>query len=102
MYSTIDWKIHKKLGEAGGIGPIIYILQARGNGKLHKQRELEDKFLASGRKVVYVQPDKNRQRGFTLAGAIIDLDILTPERCERAERIWNEYWKERRDENVSR
>lgn len=91
-----NWKIHKRLLDAGGLGPVVYIYPARANGKLLLQRKIEAELLASGRTVIYVKPDKRPVRGVTLAGVFVDRDILTPERYERAERIWNEFWKNKR------
>ena len=88
---TNDWKIHKKLLEAGGKGSVIYYIPARGGGKMDDISRL----LAEDRTVVYVRPRENRTIVFDSWN---DLDILTPERYERAERILNEYWKGKRDE----
>lgn len=86
-----DWKIHKKLLDGGGLGPKVYICSARANGKLATQREIESRLRAEGRTVVYVRPDKKPVRGTTLAGVLIDEDVLTPERWERAEGILNKF-----------
>lgn len=68
--TSYDWKIHKKLIDAGGLGPVVYVIPARGSGKIDTEREMIAELLASGRTVV-----------------IRDRDMLTPERYERAERI---------------
>lgn len=81
---NINWKIHKRLLDAGGLGPVVYILPARGGSKLSMERERCLQLLAEGRMVVYVRPNPRPKSIF------IDRDILTPERYERAERIWNE------------
>lgn len=100
MDISYNWKIHKKLLDAGGLGPVVYILPARGGSKLSAERERYLELLEGGRTVVYGRPD-NRKK---LVGArqpwiLEDRDILTPEAYERAERIWNEYWKGVRDES---
>jgi hypothetical protein len=76
--TSIFWKIEKKLLEAGGLGPVVYIIPARGSGKLSAERERVEKFLAKGRKVVYGRPD---------------YDMLTPKQYERADRILNHILK---------
>ena len=92
-----DWKIAKKLLDAGGLGSVVYIMPARGQCKMWAQLDLYAKLLAEGRTVVYVQPNEPR-RGFTYAGWIIDYDILTPDALERADRIWRAYWERRKNE----
>jgi hypothetical protein len=89
-----DWKIHKRLLDAGGLGSSVYIMPARGQGKLYAQLELYAKLLAEGRTVIYRLPDK-LHRPACVVGDILDYDILTPAALERADRIWREYWKER-------
>jgi NDP-sugar pyrophosphorylase family protein len=88
-----DWKIHKKLLDAGGLGSVVYILPARCNNKLALEQEIVNKLLSEGRTVVYGRPKQRQLRGTSFAGICVDIDILTPEAYERAERIWNEYWK---------
>lgn len=90
--TSIDWKIHKKLLDAGGLGPVVYIWPARASGKLSAEREKIERLLKEGRTVVCGRPGKPT-RGITFTGVLLDFDILTPERYERAERIWNEFWK---------
>lgn len=91
-----DWKIHKRLLDAGGLGSSVYIMPARGQGKMWAQLELYAKLLSEGRTVFCGRPNEPR-RGFAYAGGIIDYDILTPAALERADRIWREYWKERNE-----
>jgi len=99
IWSMTDWKIHKKLLDAGGIGPIVYIWPARANNKWYMEQKLVEKFLAEGRTVVYGRPQPNRRKllGTSLYSLIVDRDMLTPEQYERADRIWNEYWKNKRE-----
>ena len=82
--TSLDWKIQKRLLDAGGLGPIIYILPARGNGKLARDRERISELLSSGRTVVYGRPKRS---------IFVDKDILTPERYEQTDRILNELLK---------
>lgn len=72
--TSISWKIEKRLLEAGGLGTVVYVIPARGGGKLSAEREKVNKFLVEGRKIVYGRPD---------------YDMLTPEQYERADRILN-------------
>lgn len=89
-----NWKLHKKLIDAGGLGPAVYICSARANGKLATQRMIESELRASGRTVVYVRPQEPKKLlGARKSWVVMDRDVLTPEHYERAERIWNEYWK---------
>ena len=74
MTNNVDWKIEKRLLEAGGLGPVVYVVPARGGGKLLTELERINKFLSEGRKVVYGRSD---------------YDMLTPEQYERADRILN-------------
>lgn len=99
MILSHDWKIQKKLLDAGGLGPVVYILPARGGSKFSVEREKYLQLLASGRQVVYVLPEKHSN----LAGSrkpwlLEDRDILTPERYELADRFWNEYWNWRKEQ----
>lgn len=89
--NTIDWKIHKKLLDVGGVGPVVYYIPARGVTRLSDSYVILN-LISGGRTVVYGRPG-NRRQAISLADGIIDYDILTPERYERAERIWNEFWK---------
>ena len=57
MLNSHEWKIHKRLLDAGGLGPVVYIIPARGSGKPLTEREQVLELLASGRKVVYVRPE---------------------------------------------
>jgi hypothetical protein len=92
--NNYDWKIHKKLIDAGGLGPVVYILPARGSGKPLTERERVYELLASGRKVVYVRPKESKQTcGGRQSWLLPDKDILTPERYERAEKLLNEFLK---------
>lgn len=91
-----DWKIHKRLLDAGGLGSTVCIMPARGQGKMWAQLELYQKLTSEGRTVIYGRPDKNRQAAFW-TDCIIDYDILTPAALERADRIWREYWKGRNE-----
>ena len=38
--SSVDWRIHKKLLDGGGIGDRVYICHGRGSGKTETQRQL--------------------------------------------------------------
>ena len=99
MDISYNWKTHKKLLDAGGLGPVVYILPARGGSKPYAEPERYLQLLAGGRTVVYVRPDKRKKFvGARQPWILEDRDILTPEAYERAERIWNEYWKGVRDE----
>lgn len=64
---SIDWKIQKKLLDAGGLGPVVYILRPRANNCMSRALMRELELLMSGRTVIYVQPRIIRDR-----------DILTP------------------------
>lgn len=71
----------------------IYLQRTNRNLSLERRRYLE--LVAGGREVVYVRPGENLQ-GSRKQWLILDRDVLTPERYERAERIWNEFWKGKR------
>lgn len=89
-----DWKIQKKLLEAGGLGPVVYIWKGRASCKRTLEREDVKELLAGGRTVVYGRPERYKKLlGSRKPWILPDRDILTPERYERAERIWNEFWK---------
>ena len=95
--TSLDWKIQKKLLDGGGTGGAVYILAARANNKLSREREMIEKLRAEGRTVVYVRPqDPKKLLGSRKPWPILDRDILTPEQYERADRMWKEYWKEKR------
>ena len=85
MCSIYDWKIHKRLLDAGGLGPVVYIWLPRTNRNLSLEYQRYLELQSAGRTVVYVRPGDHKNR-----------DILTPGRYERAERIWNEFWKDKR------
>lgn len=92
-----DWKTHKRLLEAGGLGPVVYIYLPRTNRNLSLERRRYLELLAGGRTVVYVRPgDYKKLQGSRKPWLLEDRDILTPERYERAERVWNEFWKGKR------
>lgn len=93
-----DWKIQKKLLEAGGLGPVVYIWPGRACGKTMIQAEYINELLKSWRTVVYGRPvDHKKQLGSRKPWFLPDRDILTPEQYERAERLWNEFWKGERN-----
>lgn len=95
---NLGWKTHKKLLEAAEKGRSIYICSARGQNKTETERRLIEELLTGGRTVVYVRPgDHKKLQGSRKPWLLRDRDILTPERYERAERIWNEFWKEKRN-----
>lgn len=94
-----DWKIAKKLLDAGGLGSVVYIMPARGQGKMWAQLDLYAKLLSEGRTVVYGRPNEPR-RCISYIDSMLDYDILTPEALERADRIWRAYWEGRKNENV--
>lgn len=71
----------------------IYIYPARRNGKTAIMRKMIEAYLEAGYEVKFIEPKLTNQRGFTLAGSIIDVDILTPAQCERAERMLKEILK---------
>lgn len=71
----------------------IYIYPSRGNGKTALMRELIKTYQEAGYEVKIAEPKLTNQRGFTLAPAVIDVDILTPAQCERAERMLEEILK---------
>jgi hypothetical protein len=97
--TSLDWKIQKRLLDAGGLGPIIYILPARSNGKLARDQERISELLSSGRTVVYGRPEKHENLlGSRKSWSLKDRDILTPERYELADRFWNEYWNWRKEQ----
>lgn len=58
-------------------------------GKTMLQHKYIEELRKSGKEVVLVEPKcvDSKLRGTTYAGAIVDLDILSPEQMERANRI---------------
>lgn len=96
---SIDWKIQKRLLDAGGLGPVVYILRPRTNSCMSRARMRELELRVRGRTVIYVQPQEPKNLlGSRKPWVVRDRDILTPEGYERAERIWNEFWKERKSQ----
>ena len=94
MITTHDWKIQKRLFDAGGLGSVVYILPARGGSKLSAERERYLQLLAGGRTVVYVRSNKRaRLLGAKQPWFLQDRDMLTPEQYERADKIWNNFWR---------
>lgn len=94
-----EWKTHKKLLDAGGLGPLVYHIPARGISRLSDAYRILE-LISGGRTVVYGRPGGKRQTIYP-GGGIIDYDILTTDRLERAERVLNEFyafWKGDRDE----
>lgn len=55
---SYDWKIHKKLLDGGGLGPVVYVIPARGGCKIETEREIIAELLASGRTVVYGRSER--------------------------------------------
>lgn len=92
-----DWKIHKKLMDGGGLGPVVYVIPARCDNRSSLVLEHVEELLASGRTVVYGRPGKSeRLQGSRSKLNLRDRDILTLEQYERAERILKEYLKTHR------
>lgn len=85
-----EWVTHKKLLDAGGLGPVVYYIPARGGSRLSDAYRVLG-LVSGGRTVVYERPGGKRQTISRVDG-IIDYDILTPDRLERAERILNEFY----------
>lgn len=97
----LDWKIQKRLLDVGGLGPVVYYIPARGVSRLSDVYRILE-LRASGRTVVYVRPqDSKKLLGARQPWVMRDRDVLTPERYERADRIFNEYWRGKRNETVS-
>lgn len=73
-----DWKIHKKLMDAGGVGERIYIYTGRGNGKTFRQQEVIDELIAAGKEVYAVRRDHTPEPDLSIdkiKEAIVDYDI---------------------------
>jgi hypothetical protein len=97
----VDWKIHKKLLDAGGLGPVVYIIPGRANGTSFRAYKQYLELISAGRTVVYVSPEKHKRLvGGRSKWVLVDRDVLTPEGYERAERIWNAYWENMRTKNI--
>lgn len=91
---SLDWKIGKKLIEAGGLGPRVYIWTPRAASRTVSYEQYLN-YLFDRRQVVIMPANKPKGvqlQGIGLYNAIIDKDTLTPESYARAERIWKEYW----------
>lgn len=68
----------------------VYVMIGRRSGKTMMQAKIIDELTKAGKTVVPIEPKRTSQtRGFTYAGAIVDLDILDPERMARAEQMMN-------------
>lgn len=68
----------------------VYVMIGRRSGKTMMQAKIIDELTKAGKTVVPIEPKRTTQtRGFTYAGAIVDLDILDPERMARAEQMMN-------------
>ena len=97
MFETsLDWKIGKKLIEAGGLGSRVYIHLPRNHGRTQLLRMYYEQLLNQGRQVIIMQPNRKPVglQAVSYADIIVDHDILSPESYARAERIWKEYWKD--------
>lgn len=83
--NSYDWNIHEKLKEAKR----VHISLARRNGKTEYLMHLINDLIDSGYDVVIENPSSiENLRRLTFRYALFgDQDILTPERCERAERF---------------
>lgn len=82
--SSIDWKIHKKLLDGGGIGDRVYICQGRGSGKLETERQMIERLEAAGRTVIQLRPEDIRTAR-RMSTPVPDFDLLFDEkRQERA------------------
>ena len=87
---SIDWKIHKKLLGAGGLGDTIYICQGRGSGKLETELRLIEDLQAKGKDVVLLSLNDMRETRTYKPGPVTDFDLLTDEeRAARADSILN-------------
>ena len=95
--STVTWNIIKKLLDAGGLGPRVYIHFPRWNGKTMLQYEYYKQLMNQGRQAVIMRPNRRPigLQNTAFSGVVIDRDVLEPMAYIRAERIWNEYWKSR-------
>lgn len=86
--SSVDWRIHKKLLDGGGIGDRVYICHGRGSGKTETQRQLVEELRAKGKDVVLLSLDTMRETRTYKPGPVSDIDLLTDaERLERSDRI---------------
>lgn len=73
----------------------VYVSLGRRCGKTMLQNKYIEELRKSGKEVVLVEPKcvDSKLRGATYAGAIVDLDILSPEQMERAERMLDQILK---------
>lgn len=68
----------------------VYVVVGRRSGKTIMQAKIIEELTKAGKTVVPIEPKRTTQiKGFTYAGAIVDLDILDPERMARAEQMMN-------------
>jgi hypothetical protein len=86
-----NWKIHKRLLDAGGLGPVVYHIPPR-NGFLYDDIFTIERLVSTGRTVVYGRPGGKR--------SIFSPDYrenafaeFTWDRYKRAEMIFHEFWK---------
>ncbi len=104
MFSN-DWKIHKRLLDAGGLGDTVYICQGRGSGKTITELEQIEELLAKGKTVIPVRLEdsnlslkrhdnkivfdswNNVDDIQTKSALVPDLDILEEDKLVRAEHI---------------
>lgn len=83
--SSVDWQIHKKLLDGGGIGDKVYICHGRGSGKTETQRQLVEELESKGKDVVLLSLNNMRTTRTYKPGPVSDFDLLTDEkRAERA------------------
>ena len=83
--SSVDWRIHKKLLDGGGIGDKVYICHGRGSGKTETQRQLIEELESKGKDVVLLSLNDMRTTRTYKPGPVSDFDLLTDEkRAERA------------------
>ena len=57
---SIDWKIKKRLLDAGLSGDTVYICRGRGSGKLETERQMIERLEAAGRTVIQIRPEDIR------------------------------------------
>ena len=70
---------------------VVYVTVGRKCGKIVAQARQIEELIKSGKKVVLIEPKltTERMKGMPYSSGLIDLDILTPDRIERADKIIN-------------
>ena len=95
MRTTIDWKIHKTLVDAGGLGDSVYLHIPRGVSKTQLISEHIKELKAKGKEVytvTYPRPKPTQTNIDRFKSVVIDRDLIPLNNWGRGS--WGEYFYE--------